>query len=436
MKIAQITLPLSTTIYFISAALLCSLILVQAQYQQSSEGRIYAYRNYLQQYLYTRRTSPPYYTTPKPKILQNTTPTTTTTNTRIVTNPSQKFEIPRQSNRRKRPKTTTTTTAKPVVKSPASRLAKIIKKTGGTCGARSSNYLPHTKRKGRRGRRESRQQPRRGRVVWEDDDSMGAVSAPRGSFPWMVSLFVLLKNGEALFMCAGTLLTPNIAVTAAHCFTNNEKQTTWFARVGDNYILRSDPDEQTFRVSKIVKHGNFKPLGSGKDGDGRHDIALVVFQPHRSARDLYGNSNQEEGLAKYGKDVKPICVLPQSDYPLNKLTGLHCEIAGWGMTEYNNSNSYPDSVRAARITVGDVSDSFCNYLYKRNVHKTGKFCAGYGVDACQEDSGGPLVCRMNGKYNLVGIVSSGKGCGIYPGLYTDVSRYMDWLAYWVEKESV
>ena len=48
-----------------------------------------------------------------------------------------------------------------------------------------------------------------------------------------------------------------------------------FARVGDNYILRSDPEEQTFRVSKIVKHGNFKPLGSGKEGDGRHDIALV-----------------------------------------------------------------------------------------------------------------------------------------------------------------
>jgi len=412
----KIALPLfTTTIYFISAALLCSLILVQAQYQQSTEAqsRIYAYRNYLQQYLYTRRTNPPYYTTPKP---------------------SQKFEIPRQSNRRKRPKTKTT--AKPVAVSPATKLAKIIKKAGGSCGVRSSNYLPHTKRKGQRGRRESEQQPRRGRVVWEDDDSMGAVPAPRGTFPWMVSLFVLLKNGEALFMCAGTLLTPNIAVTAAHCFTNNEKQTTWFARVGDNYILRSDPDEQTFRVSKIVKHGNFKPLGSGKDGDGRHDIALVVFQPHRSSRDLYGNSNQEEGLAKYGKDVKPICVLPQSDYPLNKLTGLHCEIAGWGMTEYNNSNSYPDSVRAARITVGDVSDSFCNYLYKRNVHKTGKFCAGYGVDACQEDSGGPLVCRMNGKYNLVGIVSSGKGCGIYPGLYTDVSRYMDWLAYWVEKESV
>ena len=48
-----------------------------------------------------------------------------------------------------------------------------------------------------------------------------------------------------------------------------------FARVGDNYILSPDPDEQTFRVSKIIKHGQFKPLGAKNGGDGRHDIALV-----------------------------------------------------------------------------------------------------------------------------------------------------------------
>ena len=89
-----------------------------------------------------------------------------------------------------------------------------------------------------------------------------------------------------------------------------------------------------------------------------------MLQPHRGSRDLYGNSNQDDGLVKMGRDVSPICMLPQSDYPLHKLTDFQCEIAGWGMTEYNNSNSYPDSVRAARITVGDVSDTFCNYLYK------------------------------------------------------------------------
>ena len=149
------------------------------------------------------------------------------------------------------------------------------------------------------------------------------------------------------------------------------------------------------------------------------------------------NINPQNGLIAFSANVRPICIPPQQDYPLVKLKRYHCEIAGWGMTEYNNSASYPDSVRAARISVGNIPKRYCDYLYKRNVEKTGKFCAGGKVDACQEDSGGPLVCQLDDqKYHFVGIVSSGKGCGVYPGLYTEVSRYLDWLAYWVEKESI
>ena len=33
--------------------------------------------------------------------------------------------------------------------------------------------------------------------------------------------------------------------------------------------------------------------------------------------------------------------------------------------------------------VGEVNGSDCNYLYGRDVDRTGKFCAGRGVDACQ-----------------------------------------------------
>lgn len=43
----------------------------------------------------------------------------------------------------------------------------------------------------------------------------------------------------------------------------------------------------------------------------------------------------------------------------------------------------------------------------------------------QGDSGGPLVCYKE----LVGIVSWGKECGrkSFPGVYTAVSKYTDWI---------
>lgn len=51
-------------------------------------------------------------------------------------------------------------------------------------------------------------------------------------------------------------------------------------------------------------------------------------------------------------------------------------------------------------------------------------------DACPGDSGGPLMAeRPDGLYELVGVVSTGVGCGNpdFPGIYTKVSAYVDWI---------
>lgn len=74
-----------------------------------------------------------------------------------------------------------------------------------------------------------------------------------------------------------------------------------------------------------------------------------------------------------------------------------------------------------------------NTAYNATEITDNMICAGFisgGKDACQGDSGGPLVVSdQQSGYRLTGIVSWGNGCALrhYPGVYTRVSRYIDWL---------
>ena len=107
-------------------------------------------------------------------------------------------------------------------------------------------------------------------------------------------------------------------------------------------------------------------------------------------------------------------------------------VTGWGQTREGDKTSISDILLKVRVPV--VPHQQCEQMYA--VHNppyaiTDKMiCAGTeGKDSCQGDSGGPLTCNdIYGKY-LCGIVSFGVGCGQrdYPGVYTDVSKYLGWI---------
>lgn len=79
-----------------------------------------------------------------------------------------------------------------------------------------------------------------------------------------------------------------------------------------------------------------------------------------------------------------------------------------------------------------VSNSECSAIHHSFPILPTNLCAGVpqgGKGQCSGDSGGPLVLNDLNKYQ-VGIVSwSEKPCTIapYPGVYTKVSHYIDWI---------
>lgn len=81
---------------------------------------------------------------------------------------------------------------------------------------------------------------------------------------------------------------------------------------------------------------------------------------------------------------------------------------------------------AVNVTVMDLEACRQNFSTKDIILYSDIVCAsGYKKDACQGDSGGPLVFNNS----LTGIVSNGLGCAVagFPGLYTNVFHYLEWI---------
>uniref|UniRef100_A0A6A7G7Y5 Titin-like n=2 Tax=Hirondellea gigas TaxID=1518452 RepID=A0A6A7G7Y5_9CRUS len=96
----------------------------------------------------------------------------------------------------------------------------------------------------------------------------------------------------------------------------------------------------------------------------------------------------------------------------------------------------PIPLRVREADVPIVSENECVRKINAVTEKifilpASSFCAGgeSGHDACQGDGGGPLVCEVDGYYEVSGLVSWGFGCGRHevPGVYVKVSSFIGWI---------
>merc|ERR1719187_510053 len=240
-------------------------------------------------------------------------------------------------------------------------------------------------------------------VAATGDRIVGGEDAAYGEFPWIVSLRHKGLFGRTHF-CGGTVYTSEWVITAAHCCIIYQERTL-VVKAGDYHRTdNTDEFEQEVDVEYVIMHEYYEHHSV------TNDICLV-----RLAAPL--QLNDHVGPAR----------LPS--YMQEEEEGATCTVAGWGYLTMGGG-ALADVLQKVEVPV--VGDQRCldDYDLGDMTPEESMICAGWkegGRDSCQGDSGGPLMCSDG---ELTGIVSWGKGCALpdYPGVYTQVSYFTEWIA--------
>ncbi|CAH2056129.1 unnamed protein product, partial [Iphiclides podalirius] len=257
------------------------------------------------------------------------------------------------------------------------------------CGTRTVNFNPR----------------RTGKIV-------GGTETPYGAYPWQVEI-QMLDPDKLTFEhhCGGAVIAERLVLSAAHCF---DKQPLHLDQirvvVGEHRLKVQDKHEHRFLAERVVLHPDFR-----KNGPHSNDIALLLVS--RSGNGVQFNTH-----------VRPIC-LPDADAE----AGSWCSVSGWGY-QAEGTETFSPILRAAEVPLMDLDTCRKNQVLggRQQPILDSMICAGIlsgGVDACRGDSGGPLACRTEGRWELQGVVSWGSGCArrARPGVYTRVASYVDWI---------
>jgi hypothetical protein len=229
----------------------------------------------------------------------------------------------------------------------------------------------------------------------------GGEDALISEFPWQIYL-----TSDRL-TCGGSIISPEWILTAAHCVIDDNGNalpaSEIIVRAGLNnpYILN---EGGTYLAAQVIPHEQYN------DRTLENDIALIRLSTSINI-----------------STASPIKMITSEDVKYGATDpGVMTWVTGWGLTQLD-PDVFPRSLQKVQLPI--VTNLQASVVW-RSIPST-VIMAGFldgNKDACNGDSGGPMVVDVLGEYKLAGLVSWGSSeCDTY-GAYTRVSLFGDWIS--------
>jgi trypsin len=207
---------------------------------------------------------------------------------------------------------------------------------------------------------------------------LGGTVATTGQYPTVVAIVVA---GGQRGLCTGTLVAPDLVLTAAHC-------------VSPATLGYDSQEELTAETQVIVGRLDLRRSG-GRIIDAEKTIPLPTFA---------GPSDADIGLIRLPGRITDITPSPINLDPAAAPIGVEVAMVGYGLTSSEDQSSAgTEMVLARKPSISCASQqgsgaSDATFLCFSQTDGTGK---------CSGDSGGPSFADIGGRPTVVGVTSYG-----------------------------